>query len=350
MHHPPAVAVCLSALGFDRTKRQAANDATGIAATLREATARWKRFLPSKLSPFWTRTRLPLAVLLTGIALSMVLSYAARTEIERGAQVRFDADASRVAREVRDQFDGYTEVLIGLRALFHTSDAVTRGQFHRYVAGLNLQTNFPGFQVLNFVPYVPGSEKRAYEEGVRRDVSLDRTGYPNFAIAPPGERADYYPLTYMEPMAGNERVLGKDLGAQPPLLKALQKARDSGELTASGKMIQIRGNQSDVGLAMRLPVFRAGMPQGGIEERRAAYIGSVGAGFRVAGMLRDVLKDDASGRLRLRLFDGGPAGATTAAGAAEPPAPAMNPDNLLFDTAAGREAGAPPNGRAWHAC
>ncbi|HEY2928181.1 MAG TPA: EAL domain-containing protein [Albitalea sp.] len=313
-----------------------ADAAAGIAATLRETSARWTGRLSARLQPLWTRTRLPLAVLLAGVALSAVLSHAARVEIERSAQVRFDADATGVARDVEAQFDAYTEVLIGLRALFHTSDTVTRSQFHRYVTGLNLKTNFPGFQVLNFVPYVPASERRAFEEGVRRDVSLDRAGYPNFAITPPGERADYYPLTYMEPMAGNERVFGKDLGAVPAILTALQRARDTGAMAASGKMIRIMGKQSDIGLAMRLPVYRAGMPQSSTEERRAAYIGSVGAGFSVAGMMQNILKDNPAGRLRLRLFDGGPAGATTADAAAKPPPIAVGPDSLLFDTVAGR--------------
>ena len=336
--HPPAVAVCLSALGFDRTKRQAANDATGVAATLREAMARWKRFLPARLRPLWTRTRLPLAVLLTGIALSMVLSYAARTEIERGAQVRFDADAAAVASKVEDQFGGYTEVLIGLRALFNTNDAVTRSQFHQYVKGLGLETNFPGFVNLNFVPYVPAAEKPAFEEQVRRDTSVNRVGYPKFAIAPAGERDGYYPLTYVEPWAGNEAMLGKDIGAAPALLAALKKGRDSGALVSSGRLIQV-GNL--IGLAMRLPVYRAGMPQGTPEERRAAYIGSVGAGFRVAGMMQDILKDDPTRRLRLRLFDGGPAGATASGATATGiPARATSPDSLLFDTATNRSGSA----------
>src|SRR2546427_12265543 len=102
MPQSPAVEVRLPALGSNRARWRAAEAAAGIVATLREASSRWKRRLSAGLHTAWTRGRLPLAVLLAGVGLSVVLSYAARVEAERSAQVRFDADAARVAREVRE--------------------------------------------------------------------------------------------------------------------------------------------------------------------------------------------------------------------------------------------------------
>ena len=213
--------------------------------------------MSSQLRSLWIRTRLPLIVLAIGAMLSLALSYAAQREIARSAQVRFDSEAATVARKVEDQFNNYTEVLIGLRALFNTSDMVARSQFHEYVTGLGLQENLPGFRVLNFAPYVPAAQRRTYEES------------NGFAIAPAGVRTAYYPLTFMEPREGNERVLGKDMGALPTALTALEKARDTGALTSSGKTIRVNGSNSEIGLAMRLPVYRRGMPLDSVEQRRA---------------------------------------------------------------------------------
>ncbi|TMH34102.1 MAG: diguanylate cyclase, partial [Betaproteobacteria bacterium] len=275
--------------------------------------------MSSQLRSLWIRTRLPLIVLAIGAMLSLALSYAAQREIARSAQVRFDSEAATVARKVEDQFNNYTEVLIGLRALFNTSDMVTRSQFHEYVTGLGLQENLPGFRVLNFAPYVPAAQRRTYEES------------NGFAIAPAGVRTAYYPLTFMEPREGNERVLGKDMGALPTALTALEKARDTGALTSSGKTIRVNGSNSEIGLAMRLPVYRRGMPLDSVEQRRAAYLGSVGAGFSVANMLRGILGDDAAGPLRLRLFDGGLMASQHAIAADKA---RMAADNLLFDSSA----------------
>jgi diguanylate cyclase (GGDEF)-like protein/PAS domain S-box-containing protein len=306
---------------------------------------------------------LPLAVLAAGFALSLGLGLAAHQETQRGAQERFDSVATAVARKVEDRLGAYTEVLIGLRSLFTTGDTVTRHQFGHYVAGLELQRNFPGFLLLNFAPYVTPAERAAFEARLRNEGGRDAERYARFAIMPPGERAEYFPLAYVEPVAGNEAFIGKDMGAVPPALKALLASRDSGAMTSSGQKIAIGPNKTDPGLAVRLPVYRAGMPQGNVEERRAAYIGSVGAGFRIADMLGDIVRADASGALRMRFYDAGPCTKRTNLRDSSDPvllAAAQTEANLLFDSAAAagadershvvrfeRTLGFPYGGRNW---
>lgn len=249
---------------------------------------------------------LPIIVFSIGVTLSAGLGLGAYKDITLGAQQRFNAVAHDAARKVEDRFEGYTEVLIGLRALFATSEPVTREQFRQYVLGLKLEANFPGFQVLNYAASVPLERKRAYEEGLRRDTALAPSLEGRVGINPPGERATYHPLTFIEPLAGNERGIGKDLAVIPAALQALEHARDTGALTSSGRKIEIKGRPSDIGLAMRLPVYRANMPLDTVEQRRAAYLGSVGSGFRIADIIDTVFTGPQETRPRLRFFDGGP--------------------------------------------
>src|SRR5258708_29761934 len=58
---------------------------------------------------------------------------------------------------------------------------------------------------------------------------------------------------------------------------------------------------------MRLPVYRSGMPVETVEQRRAAYLGSVGAGFRVKELMQGVLDEHALEFMRFKLFEAGPA-------------------------------------------
>src|SRR5688500_1570504 len=168
-----------------------------------------------------SRFTLPLVVLAAGVALSIGLGLAARQEIARGVQQRFDAQATDAARKVENRFDAYTEVLIGLRALFNTTEDVSREQFRQYVAGLRLASHFPGFQVLNYAPYVAPGDKAAFERRLRGDPSLETGFAAQIAVVPPGERRGYHPLTLIEPLAGNEKAIGRDLAAVPTALKAL---------------------------------------------------------------------------------------------------------------------------------
>ena len=252
----------------------------------------------------WVKIRLPLAILVIGTALSIALGVSVHQEIERSAQTRFDATAFDLARKVEDRFDDYVAVLTGLRARFNTPEAVTRSDFRNYVAGLNLASAYPGFQAATYAPFVAFDEKSAFEEQVRREANLGVVS--GFAIKPPGERDFYYPLLYIEPQAGNEMLLGNDLGAMPDRGNALEQGRDTGGLVTSGRKVRIPGREADIGLAMRLPVYRPQMPLDTLEQRRHAYMGSVGTGLSISAMLRDIVGTEAAKTLRLRLADAGP--------------------------------------------
>ncbi|WP_418117595.1 EAL domain-containing protein [Variovorax sp. 350MFTsu5.1] len=254
----------------------------------------------------WARIRLPVVIFILGTALSIALGIYAHQEIGRSARTRFDATALDLARKVESRFDDYIAVLIGLRARFNTSEGVTRSDFRDYVSGLNLPSAYPGFQAVNYAPRVMPEDKQLFEEQVRGDDSLDAAVSSGFAIKPGGTRDIYYPLAFIEPLAGNEKLLGNDLGAMPDRGDALEQGRDTGGLVTSGRKIRIAGRGSDVGLAMRLPVYRPKMPVDTLEQRRQAYMGSVGAGFSITGMLRDVISIEAAKTLRLRLADAGP--------------------------------------------
>jgi hypothetical protein len=60
-------------------------------------------------------------------------------------------------------------------------------------------------------------------------------------------------------------------------------------------------------LAMRLPVYRADMPVQTVEQRRAHYLGSVGAGFHVQELMRGALGASLLRYMRFKVYDAGPA-------------------------------------------
>ncbi|MES2104882.1 MAG: EAL domain-containing protein [Pseudomonadota bacterium] len=246
-------------------------------------------------------------------------------QIEDEARLRFERQASDVQHVVNARISSYVDVIRGVRALFHTSSIISRVEFHRYVAGLRLDETYPGFQNLNFAQFVFDENKAAFEARVRQDSSLDMRGYPGFAITPAGKRPSYSVLLYQEPMENNASTFGKDLAYNPRVEAALAKGRDSGELVSSGALIHVKGSNEHIGLAMRMPVYRNDLPQATVEQRRAAYIGSVGAGFDVRKLMLGVLDDEGLRRMHFRLYDRGPASEEFAA-------LPRNQDNFLFDS------------------
>ncbi len=253
---------------------------------------------------------LPWLILLIGIPLALLLSGVLRNAIEGVAQLRFEREARDALAVMEERVQFYSDILYGLRALFASQGPVTRLQFKRFVESLELVSRFPGFDVVNYAVYVPAAEKQHFIESVRHDTSIRPGGYPDFDIRPSGDRPEYYVIAYIEPMEGFEFAFGRDIGsnlyAEDPehLVRALESARDTGRLTASGVPIRIKSRGREyTGLAMRVAVYRSGMRLANVQDRRKYYLGSVGAGFNIEDLMRGVVRGQSIEYMRLRVYD-----------------------------------------------
>jgi len=246
---------------------------------------------------------------------SLVLSYLlfdiVRTSVQYSARVRFEQEATDLHSIISQRLRSYSDVLYSLRALFATDDVVDRRRFHSFAVSLDLTRRYPGFIALNYAQYVRGVDRASFEASVRADNSLNGRGYLEFVIKPPGERPEYFVIVYIEPMAGYEFAHGLDLGANPmaedpsKVVAAIHLQRDSGNLLTSAQRLKVPRRGESVFLAMRLAVYQNGKPLSTVDERRAAYMGSVGAGFDVEYLLKDSPTETAKRSIRVQLFDAG---------------------------------------------
>ncbi|MGH8806496.1 MAG: sensor histidine kinase [Noviherbaspirillum sp.] len=266
-----------------------------------------------------------------GVAASLVLQLMAARMIDDKARAHFDYRAASAQHAIQNRMRSYIDVLRGTAALFDTGHDLTRAQFRAYVTALHLERNFPGVRNLNFAQWVPAGDKNAFESGVRNDASITPGGYPDFAIAAAGERPDSHVVTYVEPMESNHMLLGIDLASNASITPALAASRDSGQLLSSGRIVRILDQHRQVGLSMRMPLYRRGMPLDDVEQRRAAYYGSIGAGFDIDKLMLGAIDRETLRYVRVRLYDSGQDG-----GHDDGPhtAGSLDPDNLLFDSIA----------------
>jgi signal transduction histidine kinase len=270
--------------------------------------------MPHRARPTLSKFAVPLCMLAAGVALSLALFAYVRADIERDAQLRFERQAADAKHIIERRLHSYVGVTYGLKALFAAHDSVSRAEFEQYVASLDLPRNYPGFIQLNYAQHVRGQDRARLEARVRRD-------FPKFAVRPPGERAEHHVLIYIAPMQGNEFSFGIDIIASAPQAKVVGLHRDTGALFSSGRLLNA-GKDGSVGLAMRLSVYRNGAPLDTVEQRRAAFIGSVGAGYNVRRLMAGVLDDTTMTAMRYRLYDAGPVGE-----------PGSGASTLLYDSA-----------------
>ncbi|WP_426076539.1 CHASE domain-containing protein [Janthinobacterium sp. PSPC3-1] len=256
------------------------------------------------LNKGWTvsQVRIWAGGLLLAVVIGGALYAGARRTINDDARQRFDNLAYSAQQSLAARVKSYSDLLRGMESLFRTNEKLTRKQFHDYVSGLDIARQFPAVESLNYAVAVSAAQRDAFVAAVRADDSLVAGGYPAFNIRPPGQRADYTVLTFLEPDSLVAERQGVDIGANPAIAQALAQARDSGEISASGQVILIKGPPARIGLGMRLPVYRNGMPRATVAERRAAYKGSVGIGFGVAQLVRSALEGNALQPLHLTLY------------------------------------------------
>lgn len=252
---------------------------------------------------------LPILVLIVGIPASFLVYFALKNSVARLGQLQFDQLATAMNSVLENRLHSYSHVLYALRAQFAANKSVDRASFHRFTNSLDIQRRYPGFVSLNYAAHVLAQDKAAFEAAVRGDKGIKPEGYPNFAIKPPGERPEYFVLTYLEPMEGYEFAFGLDLSSNPMakdperVAAAVRMHRDTGRLSASAQPLRVKQGKEVIYLAMRLAIYKPGAPTASLSERRAAYVGSVGAAFDIEGLVQAALATQKVSQIRCKLYD-----------------------------------------------
>ena len=278
------------------------------------------------------RLRLWLPGLVLALAVGTVLYGLAARTVHDDARQRFEGLARESQARLAARLSTFADLARGASAMFQASDEpVGRRKFHRYVEGLDIARHFPEVDVITYAVAVDDAGRDAFVAAVRADRSLAADGYPAFDISPPGRRARYEVLTYIEPMAPMAERFGSDLTSNPPVATALARARDSAGVAASGTPILLPRPQPHVALALALPVYRPGAPLASVAARRRAYQGSVAVAFSVAALVESLYEQVPLAGLDLALFSG-PDDAPAQAGVAPG-------DILLYGSAAAPAGG-----------
>ncbi len=239
-----------------------------------------------------------------GVPLSLgigLLFFLATSEsIEHDARERFAAHARNAQHGINARIAAYTNLLRSTASLFQIGRQIDRVQFHAFVQGLNVPQHYPAVASMNFAARVDQPERAAFERAMQAEQGSDDTP---FAIRPPGQRATYAVLTYVEPLALWRHARGLDILDNPRVHETMDAMRDSGQLLTSGKPIAYLSGPNRTGLGIRLPVYRPGLPTNSVSERRAAYIGSVGIAFAVDKLVQGILEESTIPGVRMTLTD-----------------------------------------------
>lgn len=212
-------------------------------------------------------------VLCLGLAVTFFIWRDADQRVSREVEVRFGYQVAQAEQLLERHLQDNVSLLTGLAGLIDASEHLDHGEFRQYLAGFDIAQRYRGVRLISLARHVRGSDRAAFEDQVRQDRSFDTRAHAAFAVHPPGERAEYLVVAYLEPLSGNERASGFDLYSDPGRRALLEYTRDRGEVTASGPIALIAGAARPQFIALRMPLYRRAMPTGTVAQRRAAFAG-----------------------------------------------------------------------------
>jgi signal transduction histidine kinase len=244
------------------------------------------------------RRWVPYATLAVALCLTVLGTlYVAGTNKERDVlQFETAVDETRDLIEIR--LNTYVEVLRATAALFRSSTNVSAEEFGEFMRSLRVAERYPGIQAMGFAAYVRRSDLESPSK------SLDARRW-NVAIWPQGNREEYAPAVYVEPVTeSNRTVLGFDMLTDPVRRAAMERARDSGEPSASGLVMLVAQPNAPRrrGLLVYHAVYREGAPLATVEARRRALVGYVYSPFRSQDLLTGIVSHPSN--LAFQVYDG----------------------------------------------
>lgn len=218
----------------------------------------------------WT----PILTLLACMALTVgAWSWIAR-DTDTRTRERFQRAADAVRETIRVRMQAYESLLRAGASLFDASQKVERGEWQKFVAGLNLEAQYPGVLGMGFARFAPGGAL----DTLKREVP----------VWPEGERDLYAAIVYLEPTSPrNQFAIGYDMMSEPTRRRAMVAAMQSGKMTASGPitLVQEISGPRQVGFLVFNPVY-ADNATGQRELRGFIY-----SPFRMGDLMQGIFGD-----------------------------------------------------------
>lgn len=201
---------------------------------------------------------------------------------EEYARQDFETHVDITIDHIHKSFGRYEDVLKTAIAFIQGSDNINRQHWHDFVRILDINNSYPGMQGIGFTLMVSADEIANIENRMKKD------GYPSFCLKPKGKRNQYSTIIYLEPMdKRNIKAIGFDMLSEPVRRAAMERARDTGLPSISGrvKLVQEIDSNPQPGIIMYLPLYKKGAKTDSVEARRKALIGFVHIPFRMYDLI-----------------------------------------------------------------
>ncbi len=244
------------------------------------------------------------ALLLSGLAATVVLWNVARRHYQNQERERFNTRCSQIRLDVLEVLRNGERALRGAAVLVPHDAAADGKTWQAYLDQLAMSKLYPEISTIGYVARVPDWQKSSFVRDAAKAIAADYHIWPEDT-----NRTEFWPVKFVAPMPAEAQWLGFDLASDARLAGAAGAACDLGEVVATPKLKLNSTNAAREIISLYLPVYAENIPLTGKDSRRAALRGWVFAWFPLKVLFSRVF-EPGEADLDFEVFDGANMSAT----------------------------------------
>lgn len=249
-------------------------------------------------------SKLPYVVLIVSLLVTVGATFFFYLNSKNKDNIRFTTEVNKTKVIIENKLSAYVMMLRSVRAYMDSNSSADEKSFTVFVKNLEVENGYRGIEGVGFVKAVSPAERHSFVQRMKMDNSQAFTIFP--------ERSDnkienLYVVAYFEPALENtQKTIGFDMASEAVRLEAMNAARDSGQVSISGKDAFMDRNNLEPhsGFLIYLPTYKNGEIPQSIEDRKQLLSGFVYSPFNAEEFLQDVQNTVASNYLGISIFDG----------------------------------------------
>ncbi len=231
-------------------------------------------------------------VMSAGLGLTVLVFVYATALENTHLRHRFESLSHSVRSKLQKDFRRYLDTLYNLQAFYFSSQSIEYAGFQSFSSYL-LQ-RYPGILALQWIPRIAQKDRAAFEHALHQEgftqAHLTQLHVPN-RTRTSADQQSYFPVRYVQPYAGNEKLLGYDLSSDPLIWSLLEQARDKGTPVAAQRVYLPEKSTQAYGVAVYLPLYAKAQAPTDIAQRREQLQGFMALVMSLDATLAEMFKE-----------------------------------------------------------
>tara|TARA_R110002049_G_scaffold276106_2_gene454232 strand:- start:2462 stop:4255 length:1794 start_codon:yes stop_codon:yes gene_type:complete len=223
-------------------------------------------------------------ILSLSIALTITAWAISKNQLNQRIEAQFDRESAQIISQVQERMGLYQNALWSGVALMDVHDGyLNTQQWSVFAKRLDIANTYPGINGIGIIFNVKKDQLEQY-------LAQQKVMRPDYSIHPPHKETEYWPITYVEPVATNQKAIGLDMAFEDNRYTAVKMARDSGLAQLTGPITLVQDAKQTPGFLLYTPFYKPVGELNSIQQRRDNILGVSYAPFIMTNFMLGTLE------------------------------------------------------------